>query len=551
MTVANEVSEVLRNWTGVEASFATGYQALSASDIGVVSIDALLVETALVAGVHYTAALDAGGYVTVTPVALPPAPTTLRISRVTPATQATSFAGLTDFQPTVHEKLHDASAFRDAELRRDNGKAFTAANSANASAGAAAASAVTAQGWAAQAQAYAGVPATGVFLTGSFTGNGATVAFDLGFPIVVAARVLWVEDGVPQQPGVDFTIAGNVVTRTTAPRNGAKIFWVLGGQMSGAVAASTVTDDSNVGTATVKTALNAIWAFFSGLTAGVVGASKAVVVDANKDIVGFRNVGITGQIQDTNANELLKLVATAAAVNELTLTNAATGGDPTLAATGGDANIAVALAGKGTGAVKLGQATSTDVRLMADQPIADSSGNEFLKFTKAGAAVNEYTVANAVTAQSPTIKPSGNDANISMRVGGKGAGLVLTDSRMLNTGAAPFSSNNAGNLTYTAAQILTGIIVRDCNGAARTDTLDTAANIVAAVPNAKVGDIIECAIVNGTNAAFAITVAAGAGGGFDANQAAATRIVGQNTSKKMHIRLTNVGAGTEAYVVYL
>lgn len=59
---------------------------------------------------------------------------------------------------------------------------------------------------------------------------------------------------------------------------------------------------------------------------------------------------ITG-INDTNGNELLKVTATASAVNELTLANAATGGNPVLSATGGDTNIGITLTPKGTGGV--------------------------------------------------------------------------------------------------------------------------------------------------------------------------------------------------------
>ena len=56
-------------------------------------------------------------------------------------------------------------------------------------------------------------------------------------------------------------------------------------------------------------------------------------------------------INDTNGNELFKLTATASAVNELTIANAATGGSPTISATGGDTNIGINLTPKGTGGV--------------------------------------------------------------------------------------------------------------------------------------------------------------------------------------------------------
>src|SRR5437773_5166455 len=51
-------------------------------------------------------------------------------------------------------------------------------------------------------------------------------------------------------------------------------------------------------------------------------------------------------LNDTNGNELFKFTATGSAVNELTVANAATGGNPTLTATGGDTNIEVSLAAK-------------------------------------------------------------------------------------------------------------------------------------------------------------------------------------------------------------
>jgi hypothetical protein len=64
-----------------------------------------------------------------------------------------------------------------------------------------------------------------------------------------------------------------------------------------------------------------------------------------------KKLKLVGDVIDTNGNEWLKLTATASAVNELTLANAATGGAPILSATGGDTNIGIALTPKGTGGV--------------------------------------------------------------------------------------------------------------------------------------------------------------------------------------------------------
>lgn len=124
--------------------------------------------------------------------------------------------------------------------------------------------------------------------------------------------------------------------------------------------------------------------------------------------------------------ETQKWVGVASAVNEATITNAATGSGPSVAATGGDTNIPITLKGKGTGAVKLGQATSTGVQLEADQPILDSAGNEQIKFVKTSSAVNEVTHTNAATGNAPQVGATGGDSNIDLRLVPKGTGNVKT-----------------------------------------------------------------------------------------------------------------------------
>ena len=62
---------------------------------------------------------------------------------------------------------------------------------------------------------------------------------------------------------------------------------------------------------------------------------------------------ITTSINDANGNEVIKTPATASAVNEITVTNAATGGTPQISATGDDTNIHLDLRGKANGLVKI------------------------------------------------------------------------------------------------------------------------------------------------------------------------------------------------------
>jgi hypothetical protein len=107
------------------------------------------------------------------------------------------------------------------------------------------------------------------------------------------------------------------------------------------------------------------------------------------------------------------------------------------------------------------------------------------------------------------------------------------------------SITTAGNVTYTVAQVLGGKIARDCNGAARTDTLPTAAALVAAVPGAQVGTSFEFDIRNTSGAANTLTVAAGSGG-----TTSGTMTVAQNNIRFFSLVFTNVTPGSEAYTVY-
>src|SRR3990167_4145569 len=78
--------------------------------------------------------------------------------------------------------------------------------------------------------------------TGTATGDGVTTAFNIGITIGAAASLLWIEDGIPQNPGTDYTVSGTTVTRTTAPADGAEIFWVLFGSAGDVTELSTKVD---------------------------------------------------------------------------------------------------------------------------------------------------------------------------------------------------------------------------------------------------------------------------------------------------------------------
>ena len=86
---------------------------------------------------------------------------------------------------------------------------------------------------------------------------------------------------------------------------------------------------------------------------------------SNKTLTASKLVS-GGFIADANGNELLIGVTTASAVNEVTLTNAATAGAPKLAATGGDTNIHLDFDSKGTGVIRPQHAVVNKVVALTD-----------------------------------------------------------------------------------------------------------------------------------------------------------------------------------------
>lgn len=110
---------------------------------------------------------------------------------------------------------------------------------------------------------------------------------------------------------------------------------------------------------------------------------------------------------DSNGNEILLTVGVASAVNELTLTNAATGNPVKLDATGGDTNIGISILPKGTGDGLVdnlvGTGTKRIVHEITTTTVALDLDNNELESISISANTT-FTTANRASGKSKTIR---------------------------------------------------------------------------------------------------------------------------------------------------
>lgn len=148
------------------------------------------------------------------------------------------------------------------------------------------------------------------------------------------------------------------------------------------------------------------------------------------------------------------------------------------------------------------------------------------------------------TGTAPAVAAVGDDTHVSLKLQPKGTAQVIASTNVCPK-LTVTTDTTAGALTYTAAMLLGGIVLRDPNGAGRSDVTPTAALLVAAVPGAAIGQAFECTIRNTADAAETITLTAGSGVTLSG-----TMTIAQNNSKRFLVVFTNVTASSEAVTFY-
>ena len=206
-------------------------------------------------------------------------------------------------------------------------------------------------------------------------------------------------------------------------------------------------------------------------------ASKAVILDSNKDYTGIRNLTLTGDLtvggdditMGTNTAGNL-LVADGTNFNSIAVSSLS----EISTAASDDIFIAIDTSGGGLkkiarSAVVAGLATDSAISNVVDDTspqlggnldtnsqniliddahfIADENSNEQIIFQTTGSAVNQFDVTNAATGSGPQLSATGGDSNIDLNILAKGTGHVTVVGNT-NSGAIQFNceSNSHGQI---------------------------------------------------------------------------------------------------------
>jgi hypothetical protein len=149
------------------------------------------------------------------------------------------------------------------------------------------------------------------------------------------------------------------------------------------------------------------------------------------------DIGTTG-IKDTNGNEELKFVTTASAVNEITITNSATGNRPNISVTGDDTNIGLSVSTKGTGLILF-----NDGAYNADATLTDGAT---ITWDVGSSPVAKVTLGGNRTLSAPTNSASGQFISLTVIQDATGSRLLTWNS------AYEFTGDTAPTLTTTASK---------------------------------------------------------------------------------------------------
>lgn len=136
--------------------------------------------------------------------------------------------------------------------------------------------------------------------------------------------------------------------------------------------------------------------------------------------------------------------------------------------------------------------TLTTPKFVDNGYIADSAGNELLKFNSNASAANFVVIENSATGIAPAIRANGSDSNVDLTLEAKGTGDVLVTSGSFGYGAG------GGSVTQTTSKI-TGVTLNKSCGqinlfSHNTEDRDEEWNFTLTNNKISANDVVVCSL---------------------------------------------------------
>ena len=155
-----------------------------------------------------------------------------------------------------------------------------------------------------------------------------------------------------------------------------------------------------------------------------------------------------GFIADANGNESVVFCTTSSAVNEIKITNAATGNDPLIAANGGDTNIDLAISPKGSGELVVGTGS-------AAATITTSGTQDLVLDTNSGTNSGNITITDGANGNI-TISPNGSGVAQAVDAGDNTAAIKIAGKETIWVPAVAMYANSTNGAEAAQVELSNG-----------------------------------------------------------------------------------------------